>query len=116
MGATNRLRPVKRLLLVLLVCALALPALAAAASVPSVHRADAEELGGRALRQDYPGWVKRDSGYLDCAGGKVDRTHWSCKVRWVHGRECKVGHLQVFGERFVNGQPRFGVHIQGRYC
>ncbi len=106
----------KRLASLVLIALLAVPALSGAAAVPTVHLRDAEEFGGRALRNDYVGWRKRDSGYLDCRGGKVDRTHWACKFGWIRGQDCAIGKLQVYGEDFENGKPFYGVHIKGRRC
>lgn len=91
-------------------------AVASAEYAPAVHRADAEEFAGRLLREKYPTWTYRQAGYLDCRRGKINRTHWRCRVGWYKGNFCRIGRVQVEGEYFFRGTPFYGTHLRVRRC
>jgi len=68
---------------------------------PTVTLATAREFAGRLMRKsDFPIWR------IDCDGGRIDRTHWSCKVAIFY--HCLRGRIQVFGEGHRNGRRWFG--------
>lgn len=82
---------------------------AGARDVPTVRRKFAIYLTGR-YSKERTSWPKRDSGSIDCNGGRVDRTHWKCKVKWQRGRYCWAMRVMVWGKGFEDGVPYYGVH------
>ena len=65
-----------------LVVAVALPPPPAAAQrPPAVNKAEAKLLMARALHKNAS-WRHKRWGWIDCNGGRVNRTHWRCKFRW----------------------------------
>lgn len=74
---------------------------------PTVNARKARLLVEKRLQQDVEGWKHRRAGSVDCRGGRVDRTHWRCKVRWLYrvpgGERCRVGRFKVRGEGYRNG-------------
>jgi len=91
---------------------LALPAAAGAAHRPTVTKAIAKEMTVRNLR-DFAGWRKRESGYIDCNGGRIDRTTWSCRVGWVFNGGCRRGKVQVRGSHVEAGRKYYDSHLRG---
>lgn len=74
---------------------------------PTVNARKANLLVEQRLRREVEGWKHRTAGSVDCRGGRVDRTHWRCKVRWLYrvpgGERCRVGRFKVRGEGYRNG-------------
>jgi hypothetical protein len=67
---------------------------------PTVTEATAREFAGRVMRSsDYP--IYR----IDCRGGRINRTHWTCKVAIFY--HCLRGRIQVRGDGYKKGRPWF---------
>jgi hypothetical protein len=74
--------------------------------VPAVDKRTAELVVGRSLRKDYPGWRRRDYGYIDCDGGRISRIHWACAVGWgTDGGRLRCGRARVTGEYIDVNDP-----------
>lgn len=93
--------------------ALVIPPAAEAYRVPTVTESIAEEFAGRLLRQ-LPGWRYRQYGYIDCRGGRISRTEWSCRVGWIYGRGCRRGRVRVRGGYIENGNKFYRSHASWR--
>lgn len=86
-------------------------------TVPSVYRTKAEFFAARYMRHIAPTWQFRDSGSINCAKGRINRTSWRCRVRWTHGTRCQVGRVRVYGERFDDkGRALYGMDGAFRRC
>ena len=110
----------KRGLLIAAVAAgtLAASSAAAAQEVPTVRKNTALYVTGWYLRH-WGVWTFRDSGSIDCDGGRLNRTHWRCRFWLRNGRRCYAGRVQVWGVYFV---PKRGPYYEangnshGRFC
>ncbi len=68
---------------------------------PTVTKPTAEEFAKRLMRKtSYSIWE------VDCDGGRLNRTHWSCKVSIFY--HCLRGRIQIFGEGYKDGRRWFG--------
>lgn len=85
-------------------------------TVPTVRKPMAIYVTGWYLRHSGS-WVFRDSGSIDCDGGRLNRTHWRCRVWWRNGGRCFAGRVQAYGVYFRRG-PYYNAHgrFRGRYC
>lgn len=74
---------------------------------PTVTRYKARVLLARALR-------KADAGlfWIDCRHGRINRTHWACKVSLFY--RCLRGRAQVIGLGYREGEAMYRVHF-GRF-
>jgi hypothetical protein len=78
---------------------------------PTVRKGLAIALVRRTLSKQQPGWRHRDYGYVDCDHGRVNRTHWRCRIGWgSDGGSQKCGRALVEGEAFENHRPYFAIH------
>jgi hypothetical protein len=44
--------------------------------------------------------------WIDCRGGRIDRTHWSCKVSLFY--HCLRGRMRIWGAGYRNGRRWYG--------
>lgn len=100
----------KRLaMMTLLLFCLSAPA-AEAFVVPTVDEPTAVQMT-RSLLVKRPGWSFRTYGYIDCRGGRINRTHWRCRFAWTQGkRRCRIGRVQVFGVETKDNINYYEVH------
>lgn len=91
----------KTLLAVTLI-ALATPA-TANATLPTVGPKIARSQTGKILRQK-PAWRYRDTGYINCRHGKINRTTWTCRIGIARGHRCQLGRSRVFTGHGTNGE------------
>jgi hypothetical protein len=85
---------------------------------PTVRRADAQYLTLAALHENR-NWRQRDWGFVDCREGRINRTHWRCKLGWVNGAYCFQGRAQVEGAWFnpnEHNRPWFKTSWRARGC
>jgi hypothetical protein len=69
---------------------------------PTVTEGIAREFAWRLVRRS----AYADSVYrVDCRGGRIDRTHWACKVAIFY--RCLRSRIQVTGAGHKNGRPWF---------
>jgi hypothetical protein len=67
----------------------------------------ASHLAARTLRNaGYP------NGWVECQGGRINRTHWSCKAHLFY--QCLVSRMQVWGAGYKNGRPLYSTK-SGRF-
>jgi len=64
------------------------------------------------LHEKVPTWTYRTKGKLQCAGGRIDRSHWRCRVNWIAGSRCSSGRLQVIGAGHRSGRKIFRTKLQ----
>jgi hypothetical protein len=79
---------------------------------PTVTLAFAEKGTRIFLRQNLGSWRHRSNGEVDCIGGKITRTRWSCHIAWIRGARCNVGRIQVFGAGHRNGRAIYRGHLR----
>jgi flagellar biosynthesis GTPase FlhF len=81
---------------------------------PKVTQGIAHQRGLSLLHKKIPTWTYRKEGSLDCAGGKINRSQWRCRVSWIAGSVCHGGRLQVVGAGHRNGRAIYQSSIQYR--
>lgn len=72
------------------------------ATLPTVGPKLARSQTGKILRQK-PAWRYRDTGYINCHRGKINRTTWTCRIGIVRGHRCQLGRSRVFTYYETNG-------------
>lgn len=75
-----------------------------------LKRARAMSLG--LLHQRVPTWTYRKLGFLDCASGRIDRSHWRCRANWIAGSICHSGRIQIVGAGHRNHRAIYESHMQ----
>lgn len=79
---------------------------------PKVTQKIAHQHAMSLLHKKVPTWTYRTAGSLECAGGKINRSHWRCRVSWIAGSVCHGGRLQVIGAGHINGQAIYRSKIE----
>lgn len=65
---------------------------------PTVTLARAEEMARRAMHH-----TNQSNWWVDCDGGRINRTHWSCRIGFFY--RCLRSRILVSGAGFKDGVP-----------
>lgn len=85
---------------------------------PTVRKPIAEEMLLRRLHRVRL-WRQRSYGFIDCNGGRVNRTHWRCRFGLVAGAYCIVGRAMISGAWFnpnEGNRPWYETRWGSRAC
>lgn len=107
-----------QLLTVTLVVFLATAAVAEAGIVnPPLSEPRARHYISHFLGNHYWSWRYREAGSINCAGGRVNWSTWSCGVNWISGRTCKEGRVLIHA-RYRAGFNRYSyfARYRGHSC